>query len=78
MTIKVQAGKLHAGEQGEEQEVRLRDLIEIGVDDGDGHPLLRERKLMTGKQASYTVVVGGRPGKAGIDPAADLRSVAVL
>ena len=47
---------------------RQRDLIEIGVDDKDGRPLLRERKLMTARQASYTVVVGGRPGKAGIDP----------
>lgn len=68
VTIKVQAGKLRAGEQGEEQDVPLRDLIEIGVDDSEGRPLLRERKLMTARQASYTVVVSGRPGKAGIDP----------
>ena len=68
VTIKVQAGKLHAGEQGEEREAPLRDLIEIGVDDKDGNALLRERKLMTGKEASYTVVVAGRPARAGIDP----------
>lgn len=68
VTIKVQAGKVQAGEQGEEQEVPLRDLIEIGVDDKDGNALLRERKLMSSKQASYTVVVAARPAKAGIDP----------
>jgi len=68
VTINVQAGKLHAGEQGEEQEVPLHDLIEIGVDDKDGNSLLRERKLITTKQNSYTVVVNNRPGKAGIDP----------
>ena len=68
VTVKVQAGKLNAGEQGEEQEVPLHDLIDIGVDDKDGNPLLRERKLMRSRQGSYTVLVTGRPGKAGIDP----------
>ncbi|MGK5026599.1 M1 family aminopeptidase [Janthinobacterium sp. RB2R34] len=68
VSIKVQAGKLQAGEQGEEQEAPLRDLIEIGVDDKDGNALLRERKLMNSKQASYTVVVASLPARAGIDP----------
>ena len=68
VTIKVQAGKVQAGEQGEEQEAPLRDLIEIGVDDKDGNALLRERKLMSSKEASYTVVVAARPARAGIDP----------
>ena len=68
VTVNVQAGKLNAGEQGEEQEVPLHDLIDIGVDDKDGNPLLRERKLMRSRQGSYTVLVTGRPGKAGIDP----------
>lgn len=68
VTVNVQAGKLNAGEQGEEQEVPLHDLIDIGVDDKDGNPLLRERKLMRSRQGSYTVLVTGRPGKVGIDP----------
>ena len=38
------------------------------MDDKDGNALLRERKLMSSKQASYTVVVAARPAKAGIDP----------
>ena len=29
---------------------------------------LRESLRMTARQASYTVIVGSRPGKAGIDP----------
>ena len=57
-----------AGEQGEEHDAPLHDWIEIGVDDANGHPLLRERLRMTARQASYTVIVGSRPGKAGIDP----------
>ena len=68
VTVKVQAGKLTAGAQGEERDAPLNDLIEIGVDDVNGHPLLRERQRMTAREASYTVIVSARPGKAGIDP----------
>ncbi|MDQ4629545.1 ABC transporter permease/M1 family aminopeptidase [Janthinobacterium lividum] len=68
VTIKVQASKLTAGEQGEEHDAPLHDWIEIGVDDANGHPLLRERLRMTKREASYTVIVGSRPDKAGIDP----------
>ena len=68
VTIKVQASKLTAGEQGEEHEAPLHDWIEIGVDDATGHPLLRERLRMTAREASYTVIVASRPVKAGIDP----------
>ncbi len=68
VSIKVQAGKVQAGEQGDEREAPLRDLIEIGVDDKDGNALLRQRQLISSKQTSYTVVVTGRPARAGIDP----------
>lgn len=68
VTMTVHASKLKADELGAEQEVPMRDLIDIGVDDADGKPLLRERKLIAQKESSYTVVVRSRPAKAGIDP----------
>ena len=68
VTLKVHANKVRAGELGEEKEAPLRDLIEIGVDDKDGNSLLRERKLIDSKESSFTVVVGAKPAKAGIDP----------
>ena len=68
VTINVQASKLNAGEQGQEREVPLDDLIEIGVDDRNGQPLLRERLRMTAKHGSYVVQVKARPARAGIDP----------
>ncbi|MRW93958.1 hypothetical protein GJ699_28610 [Duganella sp. FT80W] len=64
----VSAAKVRAGEQGEEKDVALKDWIDIGVDDKDGNPLLRERKLIEQKDNRYTVIVNGRPAKAGIDP----------
>ena len=68
VTLKVHASKLRADELGAEKEVPIRDLIDVGVDDKDGNSLLRERKLITQKEGSYTLVVSGRPAKAGIDP----------
>jgi hypothetical protein len=68
VTLTASAGKVRAGELGEERDVPLKDLIEFGVDDKDGNPLLRERRLVTGKENVVTMVVAVRPGKAGIDP----------
>jgi ABC-2 type transport system permease protein len=64
----VNAAKARANDQGEEKDVALKDWIDIGVDDKDGNSLLRERKLIDRKENSYTVIVSGRPAKAGIDP----------
>jgi hypothetical protein len=68
VTLKVHASKLRADGLGAEKEVPIHDLIDVGVDDKDGNSLLRERKLVTQKEGSYTLVVNGRPAKAGIDP----------
>ena len=68
VSFTVNAAKLRAGEQGEEKDVALKDWIDIGVDDKDGNSLLRERKLIEQKENRYTVIVSGRPAKAGIDP----------
>ncbi|MES2152941.1 MAG: M1 family aminopeptidase [Pseudomonadota bacterium] len=68
VTLAVSASKVRAGDLGEEKDVPLRDLIEFGVDDKDGNPLLRERRLVERKEMTLTLVSPGRPFKAGIDP----------
>jgi hypothetical protein len=68
VSFAVSAAKVRAGEQGEEKDVPLRDWIDVGVDDKDGSSLFRERMLVSQKENRYTVVVSGRPAKAGIDP----------
>jgi aminopeptidase N len=68
VTLKVHASKLRADELGAEKEIPLRDLIDVGIDDKDGNSLLRERKLITQKESTYSLVTSGRPAKAGIDP----------
>jgi hypothetical protein len=66
--IHATAGKVRAGEQGEEKALPLRDYIEFGVDDQDGNPLARERRLVTQADQRVVLVVDGRPARAGIDP----------
>jgi ABC-2 type transport system permease protein len=66
--IRATAGKVRAGEQGEEKPVPLHDYIEFGVDDQDGNPLARERRLVTQGDQRVVLVVAGRPARAGIDP----------
>lgn len=68
VAFSVSAAKVRATEQGAEMDMLLRDWIEVGIDDKDGNSLYRERKLMTHKDNLYTVIVNGRPAKAGIDP----------
>jgi ABC-2 type transport system permease protein len=68
VTLKAVATKMRAGELGEEKEAPLKDYIDFGVDDKDGNALLRERRIVEGKEVSLTMVVSGRPARAGIDP----------
>jgi hypothetical protein len=68
VTIRASAGKMRAGELGEERAVPLKDWIEFGVDDDDGKPLVRERRVVDRRQQTVTLVVEGRPARAGIDP----------
>ena len=68
VTLTASAGKVRAGELGDEKEMALKDMIEFGVDDQDGKPLLRERRLVERKEVTVTMVVNARPARAGIDP----------
>jgi aminopeptidase N len=66
--LTVHAAKLRADGLGAEKEVPLADLIDIGIDDRDGKPLLRERHRIDRRETRYTLVVSGKPARAGIDP----------
>lgn len=68
VNLVVSAAKSRSSGQGVERDVPLKDYIDIGVDDDNGAPLLRERKLIDQKDNRYTVIVKARPAKAGIDP----------
>ncbi|MBC3916327.1 hypothetical protein H8L32_02400 [Undibacterium sp. CY18W] len=68
VALHVTSNKLKADELGVEKEVPLQDWMDIGVDDKDGKPLLRERKLINQKAMDFKMIVKGVPAKAGIDP----------
>lgn len=68
VTIKAHAGKVRADELGNEKAVGLKDVIEFGVDDRNGNPLVRERRLVDRADQTVTLVVDARPARAGIDP----------
>lgn len=68
VTLTASAGKVRVGAAGDEKDAALKDMIEFGVDDKDGNPLLRERRLVERNKVTVTMVVAGRPAKAGIDP----------
>ena len=59
---------MRAGELGDEKPAALRDYIEFGVDDRNGNPLVRERRLVDKAEQTVVLVVDVRPGRAGIDP----------
>ncbi|WBS03819.1 M1 family aminopeptidase [Pseudoduganella sp. SL102] len=66
--LTVHAAKLRTDGLGAEKDALLADMIDIGIDDKDGKPLLRERRLVDRRESTVTLVVSGRPARAGIDP----------
>ena len=68
VSFTVSTAKVRADAQGVEHDVPLKDYVDIGVDDKDGEPLVRERRLVERRENTFTLVVNSRPGKAGIDP----------
>lgn len=67
VTLRASAAKVRAGGPVE-QELPLADNIEFGVDDSDGRPLARERRLVRERAQVVTFVVDALPARAGIDP----------
>jgi len=68
VTFTVVAKKRKADELGHEEEAPLHDLIDIGVLGADDEPLFLEKRSIQREQTSFTVVVGKKPARAGIDP----------
>jgi ABC-2 type transport system permease protein len=68
ITLKLAARKLRADEQGNEKEIPLDEEIEVGAVDDKGKPLLLERRRIKSGEQTVTLLVKGKPAKAGIDP----------
>ena len=66
--ISVTAKKVRAGDLGEETEVPLDELVDVGALDEKGHVLALEKRPLKTTTAEYTIVVDKLPAKAGIDP----------
>ncbi|MES2299696.1 MAG: M1 family aminopeptidase [Pseudomonadota bacterium] len=66
--LEASVNKMRADALGVEKEVPVHDQIEIGVDDKDGNPLLRQRVLVERQDIDFDIVVSGKPARAGIDP----------
>ena len=69
VTLDLTARKLRADSIGNETEVPMNDLVEVGVfPEGDGAPLYLERHRIVAGRQTITVIVPQRPAAAGIDP----------
>jgi aminopeptidase N len=71
VTLKVSAAKLRADDKGNESEIPIHDLIDIGVFSGKGKdekPLFLEKRRITQHETTIEVVVDRQPTRAGIDP----------
>jgi ABC-type transport system involved in multi-copper enzyme maturation permease subunit len=68
VTMKVVAKKRKADELGKESDAPLADWIDIGVVDDDNKPLFLEKKKIDHEEMEFTVIVTGKPARAGIDP----------
>jgi ABC-2 type transport system permease protein len=67
--VTVSARKLRAGPLGDEEEVPMDDLIEIGIFGRDGdEPIWVRKERFTGRPRTFRITVDERPLRAGIDP----------
>ena len=64
----VTSKKLQSDAKGEEKEVPVNDLIDIGVLGEKDAVLFVEKRRITKPEQTFEVVVTGKPVKAGIDP----------
>jgi ABC-type transport system involved in multi-copper enzyme maturation permease subunit len=68
VTLNVSALKVAVDDAGTERQRQMNDLIEIGVFGSDGKPLYLQQHRIHSGQERITVVVPGKPARAGIDP----------
>jgi ABC-2 type transport system permease protein len=68
VTLTARSKKKKSDSLGAEKEMPLNEWMDIGIDDKDGQPLLRERRLINRTDLSFVMKVKGQPTKAGLDP----------
>lgn len=73
VTLDIVARKMRADSVGNESDMPMNDLVEIGVfasaDDGrGGDPLYLARHRIRSGEQTISVTVRGQPGRAGVDP----------
>jgi ABC-2 type transport system permease protein len=68
ITIRVSAKKTQAGENGDQTEMPMNDLVDVGALDDKGVALYVERQLVKSGESEMAIVVDALPAKAGIDP----------
>jgi ABC-type transport system involved in multi-copper enzyme maturation permease subunit len=70
--LKVSAKKSRAKDQGSLDEVKMDDLVDIGVMGADDKPLYLQKRRVKSGESEFTVVVDEKPVRAGIDPVVKL------
>ncbi len=71
VTLTVTARKLRADEMGNETEIPINDLVDIGVFTGSGlaeRSLFLEKRRLTEREMTFEVIVSEPPERAGVDP----------
>jgi len=73
VTLDVTAKKLRADSVGNESEVPMNDLVEVGVfapatNGGHGAPLYLARHRIRSGEQTIRITVADQPGRAGVDP----------
>jgi ABC-2 type transport system permease protein len=66
--LSVESHKYRADGRGEEHEVPVHDLFDVGVLDAGGHYLYLQKHLVDRNKMDFTVTVDKLPAQAGIDP----------
>jgi hypothetical protein len=66
--LSIESHKYRADRRGEEHEIPVHDLFDVGVLDAGGHYLYLQRHLVDRNKMDFTVTVDKLPAQAGIDP----------
>jgi len=66
--LKARASKVEADALGKEQRLKLDDWVDVGVLDDKGQPLYLQKHHLMQEDVELTLVVDGRPARAGLDP----------
>ena len=68
VSMEVDARKLRADQDGNDQEIDAKDWMDIGVVDDKNQPILVERKQVISGKNTFKMIIDKKPVKAGIDP----------